>query len=142
MSLPSLGDGYKDIVKSVADYMILRQLVEHLSDEPFFPLSKDRGLNSSFYKDSAFLSLKRFTDVYFKWYHELATNNRAFAPLHYDNPRMMSGFIKHMNLDAKDDKAANGRNEVGNEKRPQHIRFVEDALQHKAGGTNTHHKSF
>lgn len=103
MSLPSLGDGYKDIVKSVADYMILRQLVEHLSDEPFFPLSKDRGLNGSFYKDSAFLSLKRFTDVYFKWYHELATNNRAFAPLHYDNPRMMSGFIKHMNLDAKDD---------------------------------------
>ena len=103
MSLASLGNGYKDIVKSVADDMLLRHLIEHLSDEPFFPLSKERGLNSSFYKDSAFQTLKRFTEVYFKWYHELSTNKRAFAPLHYDNTRMMSGWIKNMNLDAQDD---------------------------------------
>ena len=103
MSLRSLGSGYKDIIKSVADYMLLRHLVNNLPNESFFPLSKERGLNSSFYKDAAFQSLLKFTDTYFKWYHELSTNKRAFAPLHYDNPRMMAGWIKYMDLEAKND---------------------------------------
>ena len=30
-------------------------------------------------------------------------NKRAFAPLHYDNLRQMSGWIKGYDLDAKDD---------------------------------------
>lgn len=103
LDLISMGRGYKDIVKSVADYMLLRNLVNSLPNESFFPLSKNRGFNDAFYKDSAFQSLSRFTDVYYQWYTELAQNKRAFAPLHYDNPKQMSGWIKSIELDAKDD---------------------------------------
>ena len=103
LDLVSLGNGYKDIVKSVADYMLLRNLVNTLPLEKYFPLIKNRGLDGEFYKDSAFQALKRFTEIYYKWYTELAQNKRAFAPLHYDNPKQMGGWIKSIELDAKDD---------------------------------------
>lgn len=103
LDLVSLGNGYKDIVKSVADYMLLRNLVNTLPLEKYFPLIKNRGLDGDFYKDSAFQALKRFTEIYYKWYTELAQNKRAFAPLHYDNPKQMGGWIKSIELDAKDD---------------------------------------
>lgn len=103
LDLVSLGNGYKDIVKSVADYMLLRNLVNTLPSEKCFPLIKNRGLDGEFYKDSAFQALKRFTEIYYKWYTELAQNKRAFAPLHYDNPKQMGGWIKSIELDAKDD---------------------------------------
>ena len=103
VDLTSLGTGYRDIVKSVADYMLLRQFVQSLPSEKFFPLIKNRGWNDDFYKDVAFQSLERFTEVYYQWYSELAQNKRAFAPLHYDNAKNMSGWIKGLKLDAKDD---------------------------------------
>ena len=103
LDLVSLGNGYKDIVKSVADYMLLRNLVNTLPSEKYFPLIKNRGLDGEFYKDSAFQALKRFTEIYYKWYTELTQNKRAFAPLHYDNPKQMGGWIKSIELDAKDD---------------------------------------
>lgn len=103
LDLISLGAGYKDIVKSVADYMILRSLVLNLPSEKYFPLIKNRGFDEKFYKDSAFQALIRFTENYYKWYSELAQNQRAFAPLHYDSPKQMDGLIKGMELDAKDD---------------------------------------
>lgn len=103
LDLVSLGKGYKGIVKSVADYMMLRNLVDILPKESFFPLSKNRGFNDKFYKDAAFQSLVRFTNSYYQWYTELAQNKRAFAPLHYDNPKLRSGWIKSIELDAKDD---------------------------------------
>lgn len=103
LDLESLGSGYKNIVKSVADYMLLRCLVKTLPNEKYFPLKKNRGFDNSFYKDSAFQSLKRFTDVYYKWYSELAQNDRSFAPLNYDSTKQMSGWIKGIELDAKDD---------------------------------------
>lgn len=103
LDIVSMGDGYKDIVKSVADFMLLRQLVEELPEESFFPLSKNRGFNSAFYSDSAFQALCRFCDTYLKWYSELAQNKRAFAPINYDNPKKMGGWIKSIELDAKDD---------------------------------------
>lgn len=103
LDLVSMGSGYKDIVKCVADFMLLRSLTTTLPKETFFPLSKNRGFNEEFYKDAAFQSLARFADIYFKWYSELASNNRAFAPLHYDNLNNMSGWIKTIELDAKDD---------------------------------------
>lgn len=99
----SLGKGYKGIVKSVADYMLLRNLINSLPSERFFPLVKNRGFNEEFYKDSAFQALKRFTDIYFRWYSELAQNKRAFAPLNYDSTKQMGGWIKGIELDAKDD---------------------------------------
>jgi hypothetical protein len=83
--------------------MLLRQLVETLPHESQFPLKINRGFNGNFYQDSAFQSLKRFIEVYYKWYNELANNNRAFAPLHYDDPNNMSGWIKGVNLEAEDD---------------------------------------
>ena len=103
LDLISLGNGYKDIVKSVADYMLLRNFVKSLPNEKYFPLIKERGFNDEFYKDAAFQTLARFTNTYYKWYSELAQNNRAFAPLHYDNPNQMSGWIKSIEMDAKDD---------------------------------------
>ena len=104
MDLISLGDGYKDIIKSVADFMLLRTLVETLPNENFFPLKKTYAFNDSFYKnDSAFQSLVRFSNTYFNWYTELANNKRAFAPLHFDNLKQMQGWIKGMGLDASDD---------------------------------------
>ena len=57
LDLSSLGSGYKDIVKCVADYMLLRTLVNTLPKELFFPLQKNRAFDESFYKDSAFTSL-------------------------------------------------------------------------------------
>jgi hypothetical protein len=103
LDLVSLGKGYKDIVKSVADYMLLRNFVNSLPSESFFPLSKNRGFGSEFYKDSAFQALTRFTEKYYNWYSELAQNKRAFAPLHYDSKKQMGGWIKSIELDAKDD---------------------------------------
>ena len=103
LDLSTMGSGYVDIVKSTADFMILRHLVETLPAERFFPLKKNRGFDDGFYKDSAFESLRNFAEIYFNWYTELAQNKRAFAPLHYDNPKMMGGWIKGLELDAKDD---------------------------------------
>lgn len=119
LDLVTMGNGYKDIVKSVADYMILRSLVQNLPSEAFFPLEKNRGFNSEFYNDAAFKSLERFTEKYYKWYSELSTNKRAFAPLHYDNIKQMDGWVKGISLEAKDDsyyllcmiKASNGYKE-------------------------------
>lgn len=103
LDLMSLGRGYKDIVKSVADYMLLRNFVLELPKESFFPLIKNRGLDKTFYQDSAFQTLSLFTEVYYKWYTELAQNKRAFAPLTFDDPCRMGGWIKGLELEAKDD---------------------------------------
>ena len=84
--------------------MLLRTLVTTLPSETYFPLKKTYDFNDSFYsKDEAFQSLVRFSETYFKWYTELANNKRAFAPLHYDNPKQMEGFVKGIGLDASDD---------------------------------------
>ena len=103
LDLVSMGSGYKDIVKCVADYMLLRSLIVNLPNEQYFPLIKNRGFDENFYKDSSFQALSRFTEKYYQWYSELATNKRAFAPLHYDSLKQMSGWVKTVNLDAKDD---------------------------------------
>lgn len=103
LDLISMGPGYKAMVKSVADYMLLRNFVNELPNESYFPLSVNRGFTKEFYKDAAFQSLLRFTEIYYQWYSELAQNKRAFAPLHYDDLKHMSGWIKSMELDAKND---------------------------------------
>ncbi len=102
LDLLSMGNGYKDVVKSVADYMLLKALIETLPKERFFPLETNRGFNNDFYKDVSFQSLVKFTEMYYKWYGELAQNKRAFAPLNYDDYNQMSGWIKGYDLEAKD----------------------------------------
>lgn len=103
LDLSSLGSGYKEIVKRVADYKLLSMLTRILPKESFFPLSKNRGFDDDFYKDAAFQALISFTGSYDKWYHELSQNRRAFAPLNIDNPKKMEGWVKKISLDAKDD---------------------------------------
>lgn len=103
MDLISLGSGYKNIVKSVADYMLLRVLVNQLPKERYYPLKLNRGFDDSFYKDGAFQALSRFTNKYFQWYSELSQNKRAFSPLHYDDLKQMSGWITHFELEAEDE---------------------------------------
>lgn len=103
LDLGSLGSGYKDIVKCVADYKLLGTLINILPNESFFPLIKNRGFNENFYKDTSFQALKRFTAIYDKWYQELSTNKRAFSPLNTDSLQNMEGWVKTVSLDAKDD---------------------------------------
>lgn len=101
LDLGSLGNGYSDIVKSVADYMLLKEFVEKLPKEKCFPLKKNRGFDSKFYTDDEFNKLKDFTAKYGAWYKELAGNKRAFAPLNCDGNNM-GRWIKGRALDAED----------------------------------------
>ncbi|MBO5626794.1 MAG: hypothetical protein J5953_13535 [Prevotella sp.] len=103
LDLVSLGAGYKDIVKCVADYKLLSAFISTLPKEAFFPLIKNRGFNEDFYKDAAFQALQRFTKIYDNWYQELSTNKRAFAPLNTESLKKMEGWVKSVSLDAKDD---------------------------------------
>lgn len=103
LDLVSLGSGYKEIVKRVADYKLLGTLINILPKESFFPLIKNRGFDENFYKNASFQALKRFTAIYDKWYQELSTNKRAFSPLNTDSTKNMEGWVKTVSLDAKDD---------------------------------------
>ena len=103
LDLVSLGSGYKELVKRVADYKLLGMFINVLPSESFFPLIKNRGFDENFYKDASFQALKRFTSIYDNWYHELSTNKRAFSPLNTDNLKKMEGWVKTVSLDAKDD---------------------------------------
>ena len=103
LDIESLGNGYKDIVKTVADYMLLNHLISILPTEKYFPLKKNRGFDDSFYKENEFTALKKFSETYKRWYFELAQNKRAFAPLHTDDTNQMEGWIKSFILDAKDE---------------------------------------
>lgn len=103
LDIDSLGKGYRDIVKSVADYMIFQHLIKTLPSEKYFPLNKEYGFTSKVYSSSSFKSLETFTQMYDKWYKELAQNKRAFSPLHIESFKSMQGWIKNVVLDAKDD---------------------------------------
>ncbi|MBR8705639.1 hypothetical protein [Bacteroides pyogenes] len=137
LDLVSLGSGYKEIVKCVADYKLLGLLINVLQKEKFFPLIKNRGFNDNFYKDAPFQSLKRFTEIYDNWYHELSTNQRAFSPLNTDNKKKMEGWVKTLSLDAKDDsyyllkmiQASNGNKDKTHENKFRFfLQFAHDAI--------------
>jgi len=102
MDKKSLGDGYNSIIKAVTDFNILIKLVSIVKNERYFPLIKERGFNKDFYNDSAYTSLCEFIDIYNQWYNELATNNRAFAPLNIDS-KDLTRFVKGLTLKSKDD---------------------------------------
>ena len=107
LSVSSLGDAYNDVVKAVADMMLLSRLVYFLPNESQFPLSKDRGFDSDFYVDKSFVSLRNFLRRFSEWYHELAENKRGFAPLTIADPNVrnakISNWIQDFSLDAKDE---------------------------------------
>lgn len=98
----TLGSGYNELVKAVADFNLLIKLAKVLPSEKYFPLKKDRKFDKDFYQDQAYTSLKHFIDMYLRWYKELATNKRAFAPLNTETADL-SNFVKGMTLGARDD---------------------------------------
>ncbi len=107
LSVSSLGGAYNDVVKVVADMMMLSRLVYFLPNESQFPLSKNRGFDDSFYADKSFVSLRDFLNRFSLWYQELAENKRGFAPLtiaNFDNRgAKLSNWIQDFSLDAKDE---------------------------------------
>lgn len=110
LDLASAGNGYAPLVKSIADMCILDYLMKILPKENFFPLKQTRGFNEEFYKGSLaklsdFLSSSNPDDSTFnKWYKELSSKKRAFAPIADINPKEMAKIIKNsIELDAKDD---------------------------------------
>lgn len=77
----SAGDGYKPIVKVIADFKLFHKLVDFIKCESSFPLKITRGLDEQFYKDESFQTLEAFFQHFEKWYKEIANNKRGFAPL-------------------------------------------------------------
>jgi len=136
LDLVSFGRGYSDMVKSVADFMLLRRLVETIPQESFFPLEKNRGFDAAFYGDSAYQSLRRFCDKYYRWCAELAQNTRAFAPLNYEDTSHISRWVKTVRLDAQDDsyfllgmiKASRRDKEDHNNKFRRFLKFAFEAI--------------
>ena len=107
LSVCTLGDPYNDVVKAVADMMMLSRLVYFLPNEKQFPLSKNRGFNKDFYEDKSFVSLKNFLLKFSMWYQELAENKRGFGPLIIanfdDRNARLTNWIQDFSLDAKDE---------------------------------------
>lgn len=139
LDIVSLGSGYKEIVKRVADYKLLDTLINILPKESFFPLIKNRGFDENFYKDASFQALKRFTAIYDNWYEELSTNKRAFSPLNTDSLKNMEGWVKTVSLDAKDDsyyllkmiQASNANKDKTHENKFRFfLQFAHDAIEY------------
>ena len=139
MDLVSLGSGYKEIVKRVADYKLLGTLINILPKESSFPLIKNRGFDENFYKDASFQALKRFTAIYDNWYDELSTNKRAFSPLNTASLKNMEGWVKTVSLDAKDDsyyllkmiQASNANKDKTHENKFRFfLQFAHDAIEY------------
>ena len=107
LSVSSLGDAYNNVVKAVADMMMLSRLVYFLPNESQFPLSKNRGFNEDFYNDKSFVSLRNFLFRFSQWYQELSENKRGIAPLTIADPNdrgaKLSNWIQDFSLDAKDE---------------------------------------
>lgn len=104
LDLSTLGEGYKDIVKTVSNMMIFDLMLEILRDEKQFPLKKTRGLNREFYDDQPYNALKAFVAQFRNWYTELSENKRGFAPLNrVSKGEKLSYMVKGYTLKAKDE---------------------------------------
>lgn len=103
MDLESLGSGYSEMVKRIADMVMLGQIVSILPSEKQFPLSVTWKMNGDFYRNADFNALSKFTKAFYGWYCELAKNRRSFSPLnipgHEDS---FSNLVKGKELGGKD----------------------------------------
>lgn len=138
LDLESLGKGYREIVKCVADYKLLGELIKILPKEKWFPLKINNGFNENFYENDPFKPLLTdFTETYNKWYKELSENKRGFAPLNA-NPNEMEKWVKTVVLDAQDDsyyllemiKASNKNKETNENKFRLFLQFAYEAINH------------
>ena len=99
----SLGAGYSEMVKKVANMLLLNRLIKELKNDRQIPLRVNWKINDAFYEDSPFRSLENFTDQFASWYNELSTNHRSFSPFNLvDNKGDFSTMIKGKSLDCKD----------------------------------------
>lgn len=104
MDLDSLGKGYREEVRLIANMKLLDLLIEVLKNERFFPLRKTHGLGSNFYNGD-FKALDKFMVKFNSWYDEISNNTRGFSPLSLPSSTSddLTQFIKHTTLDAKRD---------------------------------------
>ena len=60
----------------------------------------------------------------------------------FDNQNLLFSFLEEIivDFDAEHNTAAGSGDEVGDEKRPDDFRFVQQSLQHEADGANAHHQ--
>ncbi len=104
LDLNSMGSGYAELTKRIADFALLAMLTGVLEQESYFPLSIDRQLNKSFYSDATYTRLQEFLKRFMLWYDELANNQRGFSPLNVIAPTQpLAAWIKGNTLDAQDD---------------------------------------
>lgn len=104
LDLTSLGDGYRSVVKNVADMMLLNLLVQILPEESQFPLKKGRKMNGDFYRGHEFCDLDKFAKEFSQWYKELADNKRGFTPLNLVGPgKELTAWVKGNTLKGKDE---------------------------------------
>lgn len=103
LDISTAGKGYTGLVKSIADFDILRTLLNVLPKEKYFPLKQSLGFNKEFYKNDL-SDLYDFIEKFHTWYNQLSSHKRAFSPLDNYTPRAMSSIIKGGNtLKAADD---------------------------------------
>jgi hypothetical protein len=102
LDLSTAGKGYAPLVKCMADFSILNMLLGVLRKEKYFPLKQTYGFNEEFY-NSSLSNVNAFADFFTKWYEELSSTKRSFAPIADINRSMMSSVVKGKVLDATDD---------------------------------------
>lgn len=101
--LSTAGKGYATLVKCLADFRILKMLLDVLPNEKYFPLRITKGFNDEFYKGDL-ANVNTFAENFEKWYGELSSKKRAFAPISEVKPFKMTDIIKESaELEAKDD---------------------------------------
>jgi len=104
LDLKSLGKGYTEEVKLIANMKLLNLLIEVLKNERFFPLRKTHGLDTNFYNGD-FKSLDKFMNKFNSWYDEISGNKRGFSPLSLPKSTSddLTQFVKETTLKAKRD---------------------------------------
>lgn len=103
LNLATAGKGYASLVKCLADFRILKMLLDVLPKEKYFPLKQTKGFNDEFYKGDL-AKVNTFAKNFEKWYGELSSKKRAFAPISEMKPSKMANIIKEsVELEAKDD---------------------------------------
>lgn len=104
LDLSSMGTGYADMIKHIADFSLLNMLMNVLEKEKHFPLRIDRRMTKEFYQDATFRRLQDFMQRFQAWYEELANNKRTFAPLNIvPSNQVLTAWVKGISLHATDD---------------------------------------
>lgn len=98
LNIASAGDGYKPIAKSLADMMLLKELLEFWENENHSPLKTSKWhLDERFFSTEPYTDLKSFLKRFSDWYGQMASNERGFNPLNINSD--MTDPIKGMSVE-------------------------------------------